>query len=157
VAIRELLSYIKFKDDYAILANALNPSIRPDQAEKAIAILEKLHLIKKDEQGYYYRCDPVVTTGYPEQDKQVSVLNIINFQKTMIDMAKIAYEKNRFKNIDMSTLTLSVSEETCHAMKEEIANFRKKLLGMAEKDASPDRVYQLNYQFFPLTKQNEKK
>ena len=72
-------------------------------------------------------------------------------------MAKIAYEKNRFKNIDMSTLTLSISEETCRAMKEEIANFRKKLLGMAEKDTSPDRVYELNYQFFPLTKLDEKK
>ena len=152
VAIRELLSYVKFRDDYHMLANALNPPIRPDQAKKAISILEKLQLIEKDKTGYYRRCDPVVTTGYPQDDKRVRLLNIINFQKTMIDMAKVAYDKNQIKKIDMSTLTLSISEDAYSTMKEEIANFRKKLLGIAEKDRIPDRVYQLNYQFFPLSK-----
>lgn len=152
VAIRELLSYVRFKDDYHMLANALNPSIRPDQAKKAISILEKLNLIKKDKMGYYRRCDPVITTGYPQGDKRVTLLNIMNFQKTMIDMAKGAYDKTQIKQIDMSTLTLGISEDTYSTMKEEIANFRKKLLGIAEKDRVPDRVYQLNYQFFPLSK-----
>ena len=152
VAIRELLSYIKFRDDYNMLANALNPPIRPDQAKKAVEILEKLHLIEKDREGYYQRCDPVITTGYPQDDKRVRLLNIINFQKTMIDMAKGAYDKDQIKQIDMSTLTLSISEDTYRTMKEEIASFRKKLLGIAEKDRMPDRVYQLNYQFFPLSK-----
>ena len=67
------------------------------------------------------------------------------------------YDKNQIKKIDMSTLTLSISEDAYGTMKEEIANFRKKLLGIAEKDRIPDRVYQLNYQFFPLSKLKEGK
>lgn len=156
VAIRELLSYIRFKDDYRMLANALNPPIRPDQAKKAIKILTKLNLIKKDDRGYYHRCDHVITTGYPTDDKQVNMLNLINFQKKMVDLAKETYDRNLVKQIDMSTLTLSISEETYHTMKEEIADFRKKLLAIAEKDDYPDRVYQLNYQFFPLSKLRER-
>lgn len=152
VAIRELLSYIKFRDNYALLAQALNPSIRPDQAKKAVTILEKLHLIEKDKDGYYHRCDQVITTGYPDEDKRVNLLNVINFQKTMIDIAKASYVNNNIKQIDMSTLTLSISEETYSTMKEEIANFRKKLLGLAAKEQKPDRIYQLNYHFFPLSK-----
>jgi len=157
VAIRELISYIKFKDDYTRLANALNPSIRPDQAKKSVQILEKLNLIEKDKKGYYHRCDPVITTGYPQEDKRVNLLNIINFQKTMLTMADEAYDRNEIKKIDMSTLTLSISAETYQAMKEEIGSFRRKLLGMAEKDSNPDRLYQLNYQFFPLSKLGGKK
>jgi uncharacterized protein (TIGR02147 family) len=145
VAIRELLSYIRFKDDYTMLAGALNPSIRQDQAKKAIIILEKSHLIEKDK-------DP-----QDDKDKRITLLNIINFQKTMIDMAKTTYDKDPIKRIDMSTLTLSISEEAYQTMKEEIANFRKKLLGIAEKDRMPDRVYQLNYQFFPLSKLKEER
>ncbi len=155
VTIRELISYIKCKDtkeSYSLLASALNPSIRPDQAKKAVQILEKLHLIEKDRKGYYHRCDPVVTTGYPQGDKRVNLLNIINFQKTMMAMADESYDRTELKKVDMSTLTVSISEATYNAMKEEIASFRRKLLGMAEKDRSPDRVYQLNYQFFPLSK-----
>lgn len=152
VAVRELLSVINFSDDYAALAAMLHPSIRPDQARKAIQILEKLNLIRKDVQGFYRRCDPVLTTGYPPEDKRINLLNIINFQKTMLAMAEQAYDRCRIKQIDMSTLTLSISEETYRLMKEEIANFRKKLLGMAEKDTAPDRIYQLNYQFFPISK-----
>jgi uncharacterized protein (TIGR02147 family) len=122
-----------------------------------VQILEKLNLIKKDKKGYYHRCDPVVTTGYPQEDKRVNLLNIINFQKSMLTMADEAYDRNVIKKIDMSTLTLSISEETYQAMKEEIGSFRRKLLGMAEKDRNPDRIYQLNYQFFPLSKLGGKK
>jgi uncharacterized protein (TIGR02147 family) len=156
VAIHELLSYVKFKDNYKLLASSLSPSIRPDQAKKAIEILSKLNLISIDEKGYYQRCDKVLITGYPKsEDKRVSLLNIINFQKEMINLADQAYNTKDFKSIDMSTLTLCISEKTYLDMKEEIANFRKKLLGMADKDIKPDRIYELNYQFFPLSKRKK--
>jgi uncharacterized protein (TIGR02147 family) len=150
--IRELLAYVRFKEDYRGLAKMVNPPIREDQAKKAIAILEKLDLIAKDEQGYYVRTSPVLTTGYPGGDQDVKLLNVINFQKEMLKMAAEAYDRHPLKKMDMSTLTLSVSEQTFAAMKEEIANFRKKLLSMAEKDDHPDRIYQLCYHFFPMTK-----
>lgn len=152
VAVRELLSYIDFVDDYKALATELNPSIREDQAKKAIDILQRLDLIEQDNDGYFRRRDAVISTGYQGDDKLIYTMNIINFQKEMIEFAKGAYERNPISKIDMSTLTLSVSKETYKDMKEEIAQFRKRLLGMAERDKNPDRIYQLNHQFFPLSK-----
>jgi uncharacterized protein (TIGR02147 family) len=152
VVIRELLACIRFKDDYQGLARMLNPPIRPDQAKKALRVLEKLKLVEKDREGYYSRSSPVVTTGFPSEDERVNMLNVINYQKTVLRMADQAYDRHPLKKMDMSTLTLSVSEDTYRAMKEEIASFRKRLLSMAEKEEKPDRIYQLYYSFFPMTK-----
>ncbi|MBD3393366.1 MAG: TIGR02147 family protein [Chitinivibrionales bacterium] len=152
VAVREHIDCHRFNGDYAELARSLTPPIRTDQARKAIRVLEKLNLVRRREDGVFEKVDAVVTTGYPDDHENVDLVNIINFQKTMMDMAQQAYDRHSFTNIDMSTLTLSVSRETYEAMKEDIADFRKKLLAMAQKDKQPDRVYELNYQFFPLTR-----
>jgi uncharacterized protein (TIGR02147 family) len=152
VIIRELLAIIRFKDDYKTLARMVDPPIREDQAKKAIKLLEKLKLIEKDAEGYYVRTVPVITTGSQTDDHNVNVLNIINFQKVMLGLAGEAYDRHPFKKMDMSTLSLSVSEQTFLAMKEEITNFRQKLLSMAEKDSAPDRIYQLCHFFYPMTR-----
>jgi uncharacterized protein (TIGR02147 family) len=152
IVIRELISFVRFRDDFRGLAKMLNPPVREDQARKAIDILEKLKLIERDNEGFYHRTSPVITTGYPSDDTRVNLLNVVNFQKEMLTMAHDAYDRHPLKKMDMSTLTLSVSEQTFLAMKEEIANFRKKLLSMAEKDDHPDRIYQLCHHFYPVTR-----
>lgn len=147
VALCGLLSFAKIKDDYAALGKALNPPIRPDQAQKAVKTLENLGLVRRNKGGYIERIDAHVTTG-PE----VRSLSVANFQKATSDLAKEALDRHSAKRRDMSTLTLSISEETFALMKEEIIAFRKKLLSMEEKCKKPDRVYQLNHHFFPLTR-----
>jgi uncharacterized protein (TIGR02147 family) len=149
--VRELLSFLHIKDNYIDLARSLNPPIREDQAKKALTILEKLKLVQRDAEGYYVRTAPVITTGYPSDDTKVHLMNLINYQKAMLTMADQAYDRHPIKKMDMSTLTMSVSEETFRIMKEEIEQFRKKLLSMAEKDEHPDRIYQLCSFFFPLS------
>jgi uncharacterized protein (TIGR02147 family) len=150
--IRELLAYVNFKDDFRSLARMVNPPIREDQAEKAIQILERLGLIMKNSEGFYKRADPVITTGYPVDDKSVGLLNVIIFQKEMLRMACEAYDRHPIKKMDMSTLTLSISDPTYAIIKDELASFRRKLLSLAEKDEKPNRIYQLCYNFFPMTK-----
>lgn len=149
-AIRELLTFIRFKDNYSILAKSLNPAIRQEQAQKAIALLEKLGLIKMGEDGFYHRMDPVVTTG-----GQVQSLQIMNFQQEMIDMAKAAYDLHPRNHLNMSTLTLSVSGETVDKIKEELTEARSRILALAQREEKPNRVYELNMQLFPLSKITE--
>jgi uncharacterized protein (TIGR02147 family) len=149
--VRELLSFLRIKDNYKDLARSLNPPICEDQAKKALEILEKLKLVERDPEGYYVRTTPVITTGYPADDTKVHMMNLINYQKTMLGMADQAYDRHPIKTMDMSTLTMSISVKTFQTMKEEIGQFRKKLLSMAEKDEHPDRIYQLCYYFFPLS------
>lgn len=146
-AIRELIGLIRFKDDYAVLGRLLDPPIRPDQAEKAIKVLEGLKFIAKDEKGIYRQAQNHITTG-----SEVESLNVANYQIACMELAKEAIDRHEPANRDMSTLTLSLSKPAYEAMKEEIIAFRKKLLGLEKQFPNADRVYQLNTHFFPLSR-----
>jgi uncharacterized protein (TIGR02147 family) len=150
-AVRELLAIMPFKNDYKALAAALQPPIREDQARKSITLLRKLNLIGKDADGCWKPLAPVLTTGTLTNDTSVMAMNVVNFQKALLKLASTSYDRFGAKKLDMSTLTLSVSEQTFTMMKEELANVRKKLLSMAEKDEKPDRIYQLCYNLFPVS------
>jgi uncharacterized protein (TIGR02147 family) len=150
--VRALLSYFPFAGDYAALARCLQPPIRPDQARKSIKVLEKLGFIARDSEGRYRPVDAVITSGPALAERNVQTLNVINFQKAMLLMAAKSYEGSSLKDLDMSTLTLSFSRETFQAVKKEIAALRAKIAGLAEKDPRPDRVYQMSYNLFPLTR-----
>jgi uncharacterized protein (TIGR02147 family) len=146
-AIRELIGLIRFKDDYTVLGRLLDPPIRPDQAEKAIKVLESLKFIAKDEKGVYRQAQNHITTG-----SEVESLNVANYQIACMELAKEAIDRHEPVHRDMSTLTLSLSKPAFEAMKEEIIAFRKKLLGLEKQFPNADRVYQLNTHFFPLSR-----
>ncbi|MBN1308646.1 MAG: TIGR02147 family protein [Chitinispirillaceae bacterium] len=149
-AIRELLAIDNFSDDYAKIAQSLNPTIRTDQAKKAIRVLKKLGLISKNKQAYYKAVDTIVTTG-----PDVKSLNIARFQQAMMDLAKEAIDRHPAHDRDISTVTFSVSKKTCDDIKAELTACRKRILAMIERSENEDRVCQLNMQLFPLTRTKE--
>jgi uncharacterized protein (TIGR02147 family) len=153
-AVRALISYGLFKDnadDYKKIAKILKPQIRPDQAKKAVAILEKLGFIVKNEKGFFMIADGAITTGTVKPDKNVAALNVVNFQKEAIKLAGDAFDRFPSGQSNMSTLTLSISCATVKTIKEELAALRGKIAEMARKEPAADRVYQFNMQLFPMT------
>lgn len=154
-AVRALLSYQAFRGDYAALGRALDPAIRPEEARKAVRVLEKLGLVAKDPEGFLRPVDPVITSGASDPDgsgRNLKTLNIVHFQRSMLKRAAQAYDRKDYRDVDMSTLTLSFSKETYLAVKKEIAELRRKIAALAERDDRPDRVYQLSYNLFPLSR-----
>ncbi len=148
-AIRELLYFYKFKDNFKELARKLNPPIREDQAKKAIQVLEKCDLIRKDKNGYYYQTSAIISSG-----NDFKSMNVANFQLATIDLAKDAIRGTRklHKDRSISTVTLTLSKKSYESASEKIAKLRKDLLALAEQDKAVDRVYQMNFQIFPLTR-----
>jgi uncharacterized protein (TIGR02147 family) len=151
IAVRELLAIGDFGDDYSAIAQALNPKIRREQAKKAIEVLKKLALIRKDKSGHYRAVEKILTTG-----AEVKSLAIANFQKAMTDLAKEAIDRHPAQHRNISTVTFSASKETCEEIKAEFDGCRKRILGMVERSENEDRVCQLNMQIFPLTQIREK-
>jgi len=146
-AIRELINFIRFKDDFSGLARKLNPAVTPSQARKAVRILEKLGLIKKGADNVYVQTSAIITTG-----KEFKSINVANFQKATMELAREAIERHPRENRDISTLTVTLSEKGFGAVRSEIESLRKKILSMARAEQGPDRVYQVNFQLFPLSK-----
>jgi uncharacterized protein (TIGR02147 family) len=152
VAVREVLSYYPFKGDYRALAKKVKPSISPREAKKAITLLERLGLIKKESDGIYKKTAAAVSA--------VPLGGSIAITNQALQTMRLAQEAlDRFpKELrNVSGVAFSVSQKTFEDIQEEIRNFRKKILTLAQADSNPDAVYQFNIQLFPLSDILEKK
>jgi len=145
-AVREAMALQPFRGDYRALAALINPPITVPEAKKAVDVLERLGLVKPDSDGVYERTDAVVSAG-----DEISKVLLNAFQIQAMDLAKHALDHLPSRTRNFSTLTLSISGTTYSAMVEELRAFRRRLLEMAKNSDEPDRIYQMNFQVFPLT------
>ena len=79
-------------------------------------------------------------------------LAIVKFQKEMIGLAQAAWKRFNEKELNMHTMTLSMSEELSKTIEIEIDAFKQKIIELVaaeKKDA--ERVYQMNINYFPVS------
>jgi len=145
-AIRSILEFDDFRDDYKTLSEQLSPKITAREAKNSIRLLEKLRLIKKDETGRYRMTDTAITTG-----PQWHSLAIQTFQEETIRLSLESLSRHPKKHRDVSTITMNVSEQNFQEIRERIKEFRSAVIKYVNEQSSPDRVVQLNIQLFPLS------
>jgi uncharacterized protein (TIGR02147 family) len=148
-AIRELVRRADFKEDPAWIALQLEPKISPAQAERAIATLLKLGLLRrkpKEEGGGIEQTTELVTTGAGPHGH-----HIFSFHHMMLERAGYALDHSPREERDISCLTLCVSDAKLQELKQRVRKFRQELLQAAEHNDSPERVVQINFQVFALS------
>ncbi len=143
--IRSLVSKIDFGDDYPSLAKHLIPAITPQEARKAISLLRRLGLIARNESGRWVQTDEIISTG-----NEVSSLCVVNYHKQVSRLASEAFDNIPREQRDISSLTLGINEEDFERIRDRIIEFRRELIEIARSSEHPDRVYQLNFQLFPV-------
>jgi uncharacterized protein (TIGR02147 family) len=151
-AIRAIVHYEPFSGDYKKLARTVIPSITVAEARKAVGVLLRLGFIDKSESGVYTITDKNITTGL-NADSMV----INNFLINTLDIAKDAFYKFPKEKRSFSALTASVSGEGYEMIKKRIDEFRSELVDLIKTDTGIDRVYQVNFQLFPLTDVDKEK
>ena len=150
LVLREALGILPFKGDYAALGASLNPPISAGKAKKAIDLMQRLGLIVPQTWNRRVSDIPVLVKspigGAGEWNRIMTA---------MMKLAPAALERFKKEERDFSALTLSLSPGGMKKAGEEIANLRKKLLQIAEKDQAQNRVYQCLFQVFPVTEKLE--
>lgn len=146
-AVRELSALPGFREDPRWIAAILEPPISERQASDALTVLLKLGLLVRDERGKLRQAQALVTTGPGPLGHQIYV-----YHQGMIDLAKRALDQLPREERDVSSLTLCVSESALPRLKERLSEFRRELLELAELETRPERVVQLNFQLFPLSR-----
>ena len=136
-----------FKDNFRLLARTVEPPITPEQAEEAVKILCDLGLIKKLPSGRYRQTDSALRT-----DSDTIPFAVQLFQKKCLELASRSIEKHTRDIRDISTLTVGISSSGFDQIRQEIAAFRRRLVEIVKADNPPDRVYQINFQMFPVSK-----
>ena len=145
-AIREILFFHPFRGDYAELARKLSPPIRQAEARESVALLERLGMVEPNAIGGYKSIDAVL-----KKDSSFPSVVMANFLKNNMELAIEALDRYSKEERDVSALTVSLSDTAFAQVKEDIRALRKKILSMTEVDVAPNKVYQCNFQFFPLS------
>ena len=152
-AIRELAQREDFRgEDPAWIARTLEPAISPLEARSALATLLELGLLAKDESGRIRQADELVTTGPGPLGHHV-----VNYHRAMLARASEAIDRIPREEREISSVTLCVSHDTLLRLKARIREFRRELLQLAELEGEPERVVQINFQLFPLSKKEDPK
>jgi len=144
-AIREVITFRKSGSTPDRIAQQLNPRISVKEAEKALAMLLELGLIRQDTEGNWTQVDKVITTGAEVRSQVVA-----NYHKEMLSLAVESIDRHPSEERDITALTISVKKEKLIDIKDRIAGLRRELLEMAVEDEDSDCVYQINMQVFPL-------
>lgn len=145
--IRELLHFYPFEDNAADLARMLVPSVSPTKVKKSVELLENLGIVHRRADNSVELTNIFVTAG-PE----VQAFAVRSFQRAMMDLAMEALERIDKERREISTMTLSLSEEGFEEAKTAIRGLRKKLREIAQNDSDVNGVYQMNFQAFPVTR-----
>lgn len=145
-AIRELLGAIDFREDYEQLAGLLDPPVRPEEARDAIDLLLRLKLARKNAQGRIEKVGEIVSTGTAGDANKVKPVILAN-----LDLARRALDAHPVDVRPFSYLTVCVSEKTFAHIRDRLRSVRREILDAVADDGDADRLYQLNFQFFPLS------
>lgn len=146
-AIRSLLDFFPFSGDYDALAKEFSPPISVRKAEKAIALLERLELIYRDDSGRYVVSEQHVTTGDTWRSIAVQA-----FQKEAIQLSAQSLEQHPKESRDISSVTMSIDKECFDDVKEILRECREAIIKRVNSiEGDTDRLYQLNMQMVPLS------
>jgi uncharacterized protein (TIGR02147 family) len=146
-AIRELSLRPDFSDDPKWIATQLEPAISTRQAKQALATLVNLGLLECDAAGKLRQASALVSTGPGPLSHHV-----VNFHHAMLQRAGVALDRTPRDEREISSVTVCVSHDKLLELKQRVREFRRSLLEIAELDDDPERVVQINFQLFPLSK-----
>lgn len=146
VALRELLNILQCKVTSRELSTMLIPSPQPNEVRKALNLLKNLGLIHRSEDGKYTLTEQIVSTPTEWTSTAIHL-----FQSAMADLGKQALDRFGKNERDISTLTLSLSDDGMTKIKDVMKRARDEMLQIASTDIHCDRVCQVNLQLFPLS------
>jgi uncharacterized protein (TIGR02147 family) len=153
LVIREILAILPCKDDseecYRKIGQSLDPVITPSEVRLAIDTLKKLGVIVARKNGTL-RPDATLTASGHEVPQVI----VNRFFLEYTDLARRAIDSQPRTERRLSSLTFSASATGFQKISERIDEFRSELLAMIENDRdSLSRVYHVNFQLFPVTKE----
>ncbi|MDQ3002750.1 MAG: TIGR02147 family protein, partial [Fibrobacterota bacterium] len=146
--VRELLTHKDFKGDCAWIAERIYPRISLTQVESAKKILEELDMVEWDIGSDRWRC----TETSVRTDSEPAHLALRNYHMSVIQMAHDSLKNFKPADRDIRSITLGLSESGYLELKSRMENIWKDLLDFAGTQNETEKVYQVNLQLFPMTR-----
>ena len=146
-ALRELAPIMKGATPLE-MGHTLVPAISAAEARESLDLQESLGLLKKDECGNYHQTSEGVSST-----REVVSATVVNMQKQYAHLAADSLERYSRDYRHISGMTMGLDREAYERLAAELDAFRKKVAEIVSNVKSYDRVYRMNLQLFPLSKQ----
>lgn len=130
------------------IATALKVEL--SKVEHAIEILSRLKLIER-KGDHWRRLEPSIQTEH-----QIKTLSVRKFHREMIGRALETIDGLAAEDRELGALTISLSASKFQEVRRRIFQFQQDLNALYSDEADPEKIYQLNIQFFPLAVIQEK-
>jgi uncharacterized protein (TIGR02147 family) len=150
-AVRAILEYFPFRDEYEKIGRLLMPEISAREVKESVLLLKELKLIDFDKEGFLRPTDAVISTGY-----DATGMGINTFLYNSLRLSESAVGRFPKDERNFSCLTLGISETGFREIRNELREFRRKVMKIAADDAA-DRIYQFSFQLFPLSNKYSRK
>lgn len=149
-ALRELIATKDFKEDYNWISKRLNRKVPPTEIKRVIEKMLGLGILKRSKNGKLFQADEQVTTT-----TDIASEALKQFHHQMMNLAQESLRGVLPDHREITGATLNIDPKKIDVAKKLIREFRisfSKLVG----EHYGEEVYQLNIQFFPLTKLQNK-
>ncbi|MFW7379708.1 MAG: TIGR02147 family protein [Oligoflexus sp.] len=145
--IKEMIAMLPASDPQSLAEKCLF-KVFPKQIEQSLKVLEGLDLIQFDPAEKCYR----ITSKQIGLDYETSKIATARFHQKVCELASEAVVQVPDEMRELNTLTLSLAEKDLPKIREIILECCQKIFAMEGQETKPDRVFQLNVQFFPVTR-----
>lgn len=146
-AVRELLYIEPFAGDYAYLAKRIRPAIPVAKARESIELLLRLGMARREGDLVVRSSTQSTTTG-----EAVRAVQVDQFHTACLQLAQSTIDEMPREERNLSTLTVTLSPAAIERVNQEIGDFRRRILAIAEADSNETEVYHMGIQFFPMTR-----
>ncbi len=142
----EMIGCSYFISDVNWIVERLRIKVTPEEVLESLSLLESLGLIRLEDGKWQQTQDRVVTPP------RVKGLSLVSYHLNMLDHAKLALTDVKGSQRDFSSSTVSLSEESFEKLRGMIHDFQVALLDEANRSTKTEKVYQINIQLFPFTR-----
>jgi uncharacterized protein (TIGR02147 family) len=150
--IRELAVAMRWGEDYSVLAKAVVPPVKTSEARESVTLLLRLGFLRRASDGTYVQTDPDITTG-PE----VSSLLVRDMNRRYAQLGVESVDRFPPSERDVSSIIMGIARDRLPLLKQEIAEFRKRLIGLAGDGKGIDDYYAFVMEFFPVARTDKTK
>lgn len=124
----------------------LDPPMGPQDAREALELLERLNLVRKDEDGRWS-----LTESYVEAGPEVAPALVRAHQQEMLRLASEAIDRHPPKHRQVSSATVTLSLADLAEARARIQAVRDSILRLSAESRQADQIFQFQVVLFPLT------
>jgi uncharacterized protein (TIGR02147 family) len=143
--VRALVGSGRVRGDGSELAGLASPPLSEQEARDSVALLLDLGLVERGEDGSLRLRDAHVVSG-----PDIPVAVVRGYHRESIQQARRALREIPPGERDISAVTTAVDAAGFATLREMARELRQKVQKLSHGTRSPDRIFQVNVQLFPV-------